>query len=310
MAGLEDALRGKRQKFSPFLQDDYKGTFSNCQNMFVSRLCELVKLDSDEAYQLTVTEKMDGVALLLSFTYKRVEMTTYNHLLSEGKLVNFAQEKCDTLNFTNTVQRQLFFRTMLHMWAEPWKYFSGRIINGEYFVFLVQLWAPTHNEMPLLVPHILRQSIEDKLCNVLKEHWDTVKDLTFDNSQLLLYRCEFVVGSYGPNAAASMIARWKTVAQEKRKKDSIIMARAASSSSSGKKSTTTVTKQGQVTTPTTTSMIGKYLPKNKIHQETTAQDDNNNGSTAAADLSLPPIIANKQKVPPPTKTKFGDFSGW
>ena len=61
-------------------------------------------------------------------------------------------------------------------------------------------------------------------------------------------------------------------------------------------------KQGQAT-----GMIGKYLPKNKIHQDMTAQDDNN-GSTA--DLSLPPVVANKQKVPPPTKTKFGDFSGW
>ena len=214
MASL-NALRGKPQKFAGFLKEDYKGTFSNCENMFVSRLCNFVKKDSDKDYEMTVTEKMDGVALLLSFTYKQVTQDTFENMQRQGNLVNFEQEHCDRLSFKNKYERQLFFCTMLHMWAEPWKYFSGRIIGSKYFVFLVQLWAPTHNFKPLLVPHILRQSIEDKLCNVLRQH-PAIKDLPFDTTQLLLYRCEFVVGSYGPTAAASMIARWKTVAQNKR----------------------------------------------------------------------------------------------
>ena len=102
--------------------------------------------------------------------------------------------------------------------------------------------------------------------------------------------------------------RIKELAEEKRRKE---VARAGS----GKKSTTVTInnnnnnsmekKQGEIA-----SMIGKYLPKNKIQENTTTGQDDIATSSNGTDLSLPPVITNKQKVPPPTKTKFGDFSGW
>lgn len=56
----------------------------------------------------------------------------------------------------------------------------------------------------------------------------------------------------------------------------------------------------------TNSRVGKYLPKSAVQSKIVDGDQNNE-----RDTSMPMILpAAKPKAPPPTKTKFGDFSGW
>lgn len=84
------------------------------------------------------------------------------------------------------------------------------------------------------------------------------------------------------------------------------------------KSTITTTKTTSTTGKTTTStvggMVGKYLPKNRVQQqiETRKDPQNKDNDNENDDVSFPVLPApssnKKQKVP--TKTTFGDFSGW
>jgi hypothetical protein len=52
-------------------------------------------------------------------------------------------------------------------------------------------------------------------------------------------------------------------------------------------------------------MIGKYLPKSVVQSKVVDDDDDDGRVSNIRTLSVV-----KPKAPPPTKTKFGNFSGW
>jgi peptidyl-prolyl cis-trans isomerase-like protein 2 len=53
-------------------------------------------------------------------------------------------------------------------------------------------------------------------------------------------------------------------------------------------------------------MIGKYLPKSVVQSKVVDDDDDDDGGVS--NIRTLPVV--KPKAPPPTKTKFGNFSGW
>ena len=77
--GLDDAVR-KRQKFAPFLKADYKYTFSERRNVSPEFLVQVMQTEADkeieeEQYELTVTEKEDGVAVMLVVVWQKVDIS-------------------------------------------------------------------------------------------------------------------------------------------------------------------------------------------------------------------------------------------
>lgn len=71
------------------------------------------------------------------------------------------------------------------------------------------------------------------------------------------------------------------------------------------------TSSSTTTTSNNVSMIGKYLPKSVlVQQQSKDKDDDDGGDDGGTMVPTLPVPVAKTKVAPPTKTKFGDFSGW
>lgn len=192
-------------KFQPYLKADYQANFQQCGNYTAEDVCMHAKKLGDD-WEILVTEKQDGVALLMSVAYEKIEETDYNNLLERKQAACF-----DKLNTTDKNN----FEAFACVWSAPHKYptLHHDTSSDTYFKLCVQLFAPKHKLKALMVPHLFRHQIDLRVLEIVKLH----ENLPVNKPYYLCFRCEFLAGNRGPSAANTVLNSWRGLSKEVRK---------------------------------------------------------------------------------------------
>ena len=190
-------------KFHPYVKQKYQFTFSERKNMSARDLCRAKKALPN--FEVVATEKEDGVATLLVVTWQKIDITG-DLSITTANGVEIHQNNEEFLNQEFTLSMRDTLTKMCRVWSDPLNYFTIRKWNAELYRISVRLYRPKHDKKPLSLPHLFRLEIEELIVEKLvlndPSAWDAKK------SYYLAFRCEFLVGNDGPNAALQQIRKW------------------------------------------------------------------------------------------------------
>ena len=215
------------EKFAPFLKQNYTNTFSHRQNTSAKKICEWWQKNNN--MEVTVTDKEDGVAVLLVVTFEQISEAQCwklfnDHVVFETK--NNADAGAAEL-LQDTATRNSVLKNFMDMWLHPEKCFSLERVSNCYYKIAIQLFAPTHHQKPLFLPHLFRREIEIALSTIIHKNGKDHLNQQFS----LCFRCELIVGNSGPWAATAMVQRWRKL---KKSETTIVKKRTDKSSKSSR----------------------------------------------------------------------------